>query len=260
MLARALTSETIRTRLGHIRTVARALGGSPEAVSESHLLTWVVRQSWKLETRRGYYNSIRQFFGWFSHKTGGANPAEFLPRIPSPLALPRPIPDEVLAKALTEGDEIDHLILELAAFAGLRAMEVASTNVRNLRFEGDICTLVIDGKGRKQRAVPVPLELAKRLVDKADTNTGWVFPAQFGDGHVTAHWISRRAGLILPEPWTLHTLRHRFGTKAYLGDRDLLAVQRLLGHSSVATTQRYVEPPSDAVRRAAAAAQKLSFS
>jgi len=50
--------------------------------------------------------------------------------------------------------------------------------------------------------------------------------------------------------WTAHTLRHRFATRAYAGDRDILSVQQLLGHSSVATTQRYTAPPDDALRKA----------
>ena len=58
----------------------------------------------------------------------------------------------------------------------------------------------------------------------------------------------------LPGEWTLHTLRHRFATAAYSAERDLLAVQRLLGHASVATTQRYAEPPRDALRKAVEAA------
>ena len=41
-----------------------------------------------------------------------------------------------------------------------------------------------------------------------------------------------------PAPWTLHTLRHRFATRAYEATGDLVTVSRLLGHASVATTQR----------------------
>ncbi|AYD90935.1 hypothetical protein D4740_08255 [Actinomyces sp. 2119] len=58
-----------------------------------------------------------------------------------------------------------------------------------------------------------------------------------------------------PPGWTLHALRHRFPTTAYGADRDILAVQilavqRLLGHTSVSTTQRYTAPPTNAMRKA----------
>ncbi len=51
-----------------------------------------------------------------------------------------------------------------------------------------------------------------------------------------------------------HALRHRFATRAYAGTHDLLAVQRLLGHASPATTQIYVAVSDDALRAAVAAA------
>lgn len=53
---------------------------------------------------------------------------------------------------------------------------------------------------------------------------------------------------------TTHTLRHRFASAAYRADRDIRAVQELLGHASVATTQIYTAVPDDAVRRAAGVA------
>ncbi|KAA1251740.1 tyrosine-type recombinase/integrase [Mycobacterium simiae] len=58
----------------------------------------------------------------------------------------------------------------------------------------------------------------------------------------------------LPEHWTAHTLRHRFTTRAYRGSRNLRAVQTLLGHSSVATTERYTAVDDDEIRAAMMAA------
>jgi site-specific recombinase XerD len=52
--------------------------------------------------------------------------------------------------------------------------------------------------------------------------------------------------------WTAHTLRHRFATVAYAGERDLLAVQVLLGHSKPETTRLYVLIPDASLRAAVA--------
>ena len=82
---------------------------------------------------------------------------------------------------------------------------------------------------------------------------GWCFPSKYG-GHLSGAHVSKLAAVVLRDGWTLHTLRHRFATSAYSAERDLLAVQRLLGHASVATTQRYAAPPEDALRRAVEAA------
>jgi integrase/recombinase XerC len=60
---------------------------------------------------------------------------------------------------------------------------------------------------------------------------------------------------VLPEPWTMHTLRHRFYSRAYRGSRNLRAVQVLMGHSSLATTERYLAVDDDEVRAAMMSAQ-----
>ena len=77
---------------------------------------------------------------------------------------------------------------------------------------------------------------------------GWVFPSHKG-GPVRPGTISHWLGDALPAPWTAHTLRHAFATDLYARTNDLLLVSEQLGHTSVATTERYVK-----VRAAAAAA------
>jgi integrase len=55
---------------------------------------------------------------------------------------------------------------------------------------------------------------------------------------------------LMPEGWTLHTGRHRFATRAYRGSRNLRAVQALMGHSAIATTERYLAVDDDEIRAA----------
>ena len=59
----------------------------------------------------------------------------------------------------------------------------------------------------------------------------------------------------LPDNWTMHTLRHRFATRAYRGTRNLRAVQVLLGHESIATTERCCAADNSEIRAAMVAAQ-----
>jgi integrase len=69
---------------------------------------------------------------------------------------------------------------------------------------------------------------------------GYVFPGQ-DDGHLSPRYVGKLLATLLPEGWTMHTLRHRFATRAYALRSDLLLVQEMLGHASPTTTRRYVE-------------------
>lgn len=81
--------------------------------------------------------------------------------------------------------------------------------------------------------------------------TGWLFPStQRQDGPVSAAHLGKLMTAALPGKYTPHTLRHRFATAAYLSQRDLRAVQELLGHAKPETTARYAAVPDGALRSA----------
>jgi integrase/recombinase XerC len=81
-----------------------------------------------------------------------------------------------------------------------------------------------------------------------------LFPNGFDDGHMTAKHLGDLVARALPDHWTMHTLRHRFSSRAYRGTRNLHAVQVLLGHESIATTERYVAVDDSEIRAAMVAA------
>lgn len=88
---------------------------------------------------------------------------------------------------------------------------------------------------------------------RATCDGGWAFPSDRG-GHLTPAHVSRLVGRLLPPGVTMHSLRHRFATRAYAVATDLLTVQALLGHASPSTTLRYVQLPDDGLRRTVLAA------
>ena len=69
---------------------------------------------------------------------------------------------------------------------------------------------------------------------------GYLFPGR-DNGHLSPRYVGKMIRDLLPGDWTMHTLRHRFGTRAYALTSDLLLVQEMLGHASPTTTRRYVE-------------------
>ena len=106
-------------------------------------------------------------------------------------------------------------------------------------------SLIITGKGDKQRIVPLPDDLA----DYIEHCGGWLLPGRW-NGHVEQSYVNRHISRLLPDGWGCHSLRHRYATKTYEQTHDLFLVARLLGHSSVETTQIYVAMPDSRLRSA----------
>jgi site-specific recombinase XerD len=86
--------------------------------------------------------------------------------------------------------------------------------------------------------------------------TGYLFPGHL-DGHLSPAWVGTLIDRTLEPGVTTHMLRHRFATVAYLAERDIRAVQTLLGHAKVETTIIYTAVPDGALSNAVNAAAQL---
>lgn len=80
-----------------------------------------------------------------------------------------------------------------------------------------------------------------------------MFPNGAG-GHLSAGHVGKLVARALPNQWTIHTLRHRCATLAFRGSRNLRAVQTLMGHASILTTEHHTQVTDDEIRAAAACA------
>ncbi len=162
---------------------------------------------------------------------------------------PRPAPEVAYRGALRDADPLERVMLRLAAEAGLRRGEVCRVHARDVVADLVGWSLVVHGKGGKDRTVPLSDGVADLVRAACDAGGGWAFPGS-DDGHLSAQWVGKRIGRLLPAGVTMHQLRHRFATRAYAVDQDMFAVQELLGHASPATTRRYVAVDRGALRRA----------
>jgi len=235
---------TIRLRQMHLERAFVWIAAPPLEVTDGQLLAYLAANDWAPETRKSVRASLCGFYGW-AVKTERLmiDPSRNLPPVTVPQGKPKPTPSLVVEVALAAGDDDLRLMVMLAAYAGLRRAEIAALHSRDVL--GD--TLRVKGKGGKVRTIPAHPDLLAAL----DGRRGYIFPGEI-DGHLSADWVGKRMKRALGDGWTAHSLRHRFATRAYAGERDLLTVQQLLGHSSVATTQRYTQVPDDALRRAIA--------
>ncbi|QBP29707.1 integrase [Mycobacterium phage Typha] len=245
--------------------MARSICSDPNHLTAEKLRRWFAGQTqWRIETRRGYRNSAVSFFGW-AHKAGHltTNPATDLPPVKPDRPVPRPAPDRVWRQALQAAGPRVALMMRLAAEAGLRRAEVAQVHTRDLREGFDGPQLLVHGKGNRERVIPITDDLADLIALGAPGHTpemaaygveGWLFPGD-EDGHLSPRWVGKLVAAAMPAGYTMHTLRHRFATRAYRGTRNLRAVQTLLGHANVAVTERYTAVDDSEVRAAMQAAK-----
>lgn len=252
--AAGLSAQTIKSRrykMVHLATLLMPSG--PEDVTTEQIVQAFARQQWKPETRKAYRNTISSFFRWL-HKSGrrSDDPSLDVPRVKKPHAHPRPCPDRYIAAAMKMATTSERLMIRLGAECGLRRGEIARAHSDDVVADSAGRSLIVRGKGDKQRIVPLPDDLAGIIMDAR----GYLFPGRFG-GHVEESYIGDHISRLLPDGYAAHTLRHRFATTAYAATHDLFVVAELLGHESVETTEHYVAMPDGRLREAMAAVRLI---
>lgn len=199
---------------------------------------WLARNpNWAPATRRAARSALTTFFSW-AHKNGhrADDPAAQTMPVRVPMPPPKPVPESLLSDALAKAPERVKVMLLLGAFAGLRRAEIATLHADDIELETG--RLRVTGKGNKTRLIPLHPVLLPYL-EPAKANGGYVFPNQNGEP-LTPTTVGRLVKPYLGDLST-HSLRHRFASQVHANSHDLRAVQDLLGHSSLATTQRYLQ-------------------
>ena len=158
--------------------------------------------------------------------------------------LPRPLGEPDVAHALATAEQPVRVWIALAAFCGLRCMEIATLRREDVIDGLDTPFLRITGKGGKERIIPLPVSVLAELRAAGMPPRGHVFSRMDGQpGPPTAKRVSNRINKHLHAadvPGTAHQMRHRFGTKLYGATHDLMLVAAVMGHSSTDTTMGYV--------------------
>jgi integrase len=248
-----LSPNSIRLRYDHVRVIARRSGAQgPGDVTLGDLVKLCSAEDWSREHRRGVRRSLVSFFDWcVSNAIADANPAAGLPVVRCDTGRPRPATDDVWEHLIANAPPRELLMIRLAGEAGLRRGEVALCHRDDLIADPRGPSLIVHGKGQKQRVVPISDSLADAI--RQQCASGFVFPGQI-DGHLSVNYVGILISRLMPPGHSMHALRHLFASRAYRGSRNLRAVQMLLGHSSVATTERYCAVDDDEIRAAMMAA------
>ncbi len=233
------------------------LGG----ITVQDMRAWMADQRRRGLSSRALARAIsasRAFFGWLGEQHGIEAVAALSVRAPRyRRSLPRPVPagdisDLIDSTRAGDGrrprwvDLRDAAVLTLLYGCGLRISEALALRRRDAPLPE---TLRIRGKGGRERLVPV-LPVARRAVETYLAACPWPLEADgplfvgLRGGALSPRLVQKRvaelrAALGLPPTATPHALRHSFATHLLAASGDLRAVQELLGHASLSTTQGY---------------------
>lgn len=215
------------------------------------------RQKLEASTIARHVWTLRSFYRFLTQEGHGDFPAVDSLEAPAQWKrLPRVLSPQSVAALLNEPNPDDRYylrdraLLETLYATGGRASEVVSLKLSTLQLDSRHCQCV--GKGNKARLLPLnpPAVAAIReyLDRRPPDNSGLVFVSRSGRKlsremvWVIVAKYGRRAGLA--GKVTPHSFRHSFATHLLSGGADLRAVQELLGHANLHTTQRYVHVDS----------------
>lgn len=238
--------------------------GLVEAQTETlrHYLSDLARRGFAPSSQARRLSALRQFYRFlYGEGLRGDDPTGTLDapnrRAPLPKTLSETETARVLELAAQEADSGDPAALRLLAMVellygtGLRISELVSLPVSVARTKDRF--VLVRGKGGRERMVPLSrtvnaaldrwMPARKLLGALADGN--WLFPAHSGSGHVARQVVARelkglaaRAG-ISAAAVSPHVMRHAFASHLLQNGADLRAVQQLLGHADISTTQIY---------------------
>jgi integrase/recombinase XerC/integrase/recombinase XerD len=265
------TRRAYGTDAAELAAWATANALNPETVDYKALRRWAARLSQrgaaprtmarKLASTRSLFRSLVE------HGQIAANPADLLPAPKLPHSLPKTLKPADISRLLekipaaTPLEQRDRALFEIAYSSGLRAEELVDLDTSSIDFDAE--QVRIEGKGGKTRFVPVGepalrsiaayLERGRPALQSAEPDPA-LFLSKSGKRLSTSDvrrrlrvWARHAATQTGVHP---HALRHSFAPHLLEGGADLRAIQEMLGHASISTTQVYTRVESARLRAA----------
>ena len=240
----------------------------------TNFITAMVEEGLAASSRARRLSALKQFFRFLvAEGIRPDDPASLVGGPKREAALPKTLTvdevDKLLFAARHKVEEARHgqrakalrlyCLLEILYATGMRVSELVA--LPRSALVGDERTLIIKGKGGRQRIVPLnpaaqeALSLYRRERDAAiagehgdidlDGSSPWLFPSWGQQGHLTRQRLAQELKLLAkqasidPVRVSPHVLRHAFASHMLERGADLRAVQKLLGHADISTTQVY---------------------
>lgn len=254
---------TLSAYRSDLRAASQIAGG--ELASAQNVVLEQIAHEWRDLAKSSLARksaALRRFYGFLVDEGLRADdPSHTLPKPtpvrPLPKVLSRTDVERLFAVITTRIDAAPAdiaaqrllVLIELLYGSGLRATELVSLDVRALSPNRPFA--IVKGKGGKERMVPVS-DRARDAVSRwlliRNSDSNWLIPS--GKSHLSRVRLFQLlkdlavAADIPPERVSPHVLRHAFATHLLEGGADLRALQSMLGHSDIATTEIYTHVDS----------------
>ncbi|HWX50300.1 MAG TPA: site-specific tyrosine recombinase XerD [Roseomonas sp.] len=206
--------------------------------------------------------ALRQFYRFLAREgVRPDDPTELLDSPRQPKSLPKALRAAEVTALLEAAGRLPGrrgplavALLELLYSSGLRASELVGLPAGALTADSPL--ILVRGKGNKERLVPISgrARAAALALQDPEKPSKWLFPSYGASGHLTRQSLAllvKEAALAAgldPERVSPHVLRHSFATHLLEGGADLRALQMLLGHADIATTQIYTRVMEERLR------------
>lgn len=252
-----LTGRSVSVERARLASLIALYGrSSPDALDRRAVLDWQSTIGHLAPaTRRATVGAVGRFLRWlYAENRTGADLSAYLVKVREPRRAPRALnPSDVATVIEACPSARSRAIIVLMVELGLRCVEVSRLDIDD--YNASSSTIFVRGKSGNERVLPLTRraeEHLRRYLSERGTGSGPLFLAvgskRSPDGRISAKWISKRIGRLMRDAGvhkpgdrrTAHALRHTAASDVLDRCHDIRAVQQMLGHQSLATTEIYL--------------------
>lgn len=246
MRIRNLSPNTIDAYLRQVSRFARHFKRSPAELGPEEVRDYQLH----LTQRRMSFTTINQaacaLRFLYRHTLGKEWAVDRVPYAKKPKKLPLVLSQGEVRRFIAAIESPHHRVIAMTMYGtGLRVSEAIALRPENIDSK-QMLIRVVQGKGRKDRLVPLPTTLLRELRQqyRRKQPRNWLFPGPFEGRHISqdavTHAFIRARHAVGGKPVTPHSLRHSFASHLLESGTDLRTIQVLLGHASLSTTSIYL--------------------